>query len=118
MKKYMEVIKTANVWILLTAAFLLAALLELCVFQFSYFSQNFGDYNRTELDLSQMTGYNGEALPLLPDNPTVSFDGLSQQVRTFNTTGKIQDLRQQVASGEYRPDARETAARMLLSEGE
>ena len=45
--------------------------------------------------------------------------GLSQQVRTFNTTGKIQDLRQQVASGEYRPDARETAARMLLlSEGE
>ena len=39
---------------------------------------------------------------------------LSQQVRTFNTTGKIQDLRSQVASGEYRPDARETAARMLL----
>ena len=44
---------------------------------------------------------------------------LSQQVRTYNTTGKIQDLRQQVASGEYRPDARETAARMLLmAEGE
>ena len=44
---------------------------------------------------------------------------LSQQVRTYNTTGKIQDLRSQVASGEYRPDARETAARMLLmSEGE
>ena len=39
---------------------------------------------------------------------------LSQQVRTFNTTGKIQELRSQVASGEYRPDARETAARMLL----
>ena len=39
---------------------------------------------------------------------------LSQQVRTFNTTGKIQDLRDQVASGTYRPDARETAARMLL----
>lgn len=94
MKKYMEVIKTANVWILLTAAFLLAALLELCVFQFSYFSQNFGDYNRTELDLSQMTGYNGEALPLLPDNPTVSFDGLSQQVRsvTVRTAGPIQVL--------------------------
>ena len=44
---------------------------------------------------------------------------LSQQVRTFNTTGKIQELRSQVASGDYRPDARETAARMLLmSEGE
>ena len=44
---------------------------------------------------------------------------LSHQVRTFNTTGRIQDLRRQVASGEYRPDARETAARMLLmTEGE
>lgn len=44
---------------------------------------------------------------------------LSQQVRTHNTTGKIQELRGQVASGEYRPDARETAARILLmSEGE
>lgn len=44
---------------------------------------------------------------------------LSHQVRTFNTTGKIQDLRGQVASGAYRPDARETAARMLLlAEGE
>ena len=39
---------------------------------------------------------------------------LSRQVRTFNTTGKIQELRYQVASGTYRPDARETAARMLL----
>ena len=39
---------------------------------------------------------------------------LSQQVRTYNTTGKIQELRNQVASGTYRPDARETAARMLL----
>ena len=44
---------------------------------------------------------------------------LSQQVRTYNTTGKIQDLHDHVASGAYRPDARETAARMLLlSEGE
>lgn len=44
---------------------------------------------------------------------------LSQQVRTYNTTGKIQDLRRQVAAGEYRPDVRETAARMLLmQEGE
>lgn len=44
---------------------------------------------------------------------------LSRQVRTYNTTGRIRDLRSQVASGEYRPDARETAARMLLmAEGE
>lgn len=39
---------------------------------------------------------------------------LSQQVRTYNTTGKVQELHRQVISGEYRPDARETAARMLL----
>jgi len=39
---------------------------------------------------------------------------LSRQVRTCNTTGRIQELHRQVASGEYRPDARETAARMLL----
>ena len=39
---------------------------------------------------------------------------LSHQVRTYNTTGKVQELRRQVMAGEYRPDARETAARMLL----
>lgn len=44
---------------------------------------------------------------------------LSRQVRTCNTTGKVQELHRQVMSGEYRPDARETAARMLLlAEGE
>lgn len=44
---------------------------------------------------------------------------LSHQVRTYNTTGKVQELRRQVMAGEYRPDARETAARMLLlTEGE
>ena len=41
---------------------------------------------------------------------------LSHQVRTANTTGKIQELRSQVSSGEYRVDAREVAARMLLME--
>ena len=41
---------------------------------------------------------------------------LSRQVRTANTTGKIQELRAQVSSGEYRVDAREVAARMLLME--
>lgn len=45
---------------------------------------------------------------------------LSQQVRTCNTTGKIQELRRQVRSGEYQVEPRETAARMLLmmEEGE
>ena len=94
MKKYIAAVKKANVWILLMIAFLLAALLELCVFQFSYFSQNFGNYNRIEMDLSQKEGYNGEALPLLPENPTVSFDGLSERTRsvTVYTAGPAQVL--------------------------
>ena len=45
---------------------------------------------------------------------------LSYQVRTCNTTGKIQELRRQVSAGEYQVEPRETAARMLLllEEGE
>ena len=44
---------------------------------------------------------------------------LAYQVRPHNTTGKIQQLRRQGTAGEYRPDAMETAARMLLlGEGE
>ena len=42
---------------------------------------------------------------------------LSSQVRTVNTTGKIQELRRQVAAGEYQISPREVAARMLLMEG-
>lgn len=41
---------------------------------------------------------------------------LSRQVRTHNTTGKIQELRRAVSSGEYQIAPRETAARMLLME--
>lgn len=43
---------------------------------------------------------------------------LSYQVRTHNTTGKIQELRGAVRSGEYQISPRETAARMLLLEAE
>lgn len=43
---------------------------------------------------------------------------LSHQVRTCNTTGKIQELRRQVSAGEYQIKPRETAARMLLLLGE
>ena len=39
---------------------------------------------------------------------------LSHQVRTYNTTGRVQELRRQVQSGEYQIEPRETAARMLL----
>ena len=45
--------------------------------------------------------------------------GLSRQIRTTNTTGKIQELHRQVSSGEYQVSPREVAARMLLmAEGE
>lgn len=43
---------------------------------------------------------------------------LSQEVRTANTTGDIQRLKQMVASGEYTPDPMAIAARMLLLPGE
>lgn len=94
MKKYMEAIKKANIGFLLASSVLLALLLELALFQSSYFSQHFGNYPRTELDLTSLSGFNGEALPLLPDNPTVSFDGLSLPVRsvTVHTSGPSQVL--------------------------
>lgn len=41
---------------------------------------------------------------------------LSRQVRTATTTGRIQELRSQVRSGEYQISPREVAARMLLIE--
>lgn len=41
---------------------------------------------------------------------------LARQVRTHNTTGKIQELRRQVQTGEYHVSPREIAARMLLME--
>ena len=45
---------------------------------------------------------------------------LAQQVRAHNTTGKIQELRNQVRAGQYSIEPRETAARMLFlaEEGE
>lgn len=39
---------------------------------------------------------------------------LSQEVRTATTTGRIQELRQAVSSGEYVPDPVEIAKRMLF----
>jgi len=39
---------------------------------------------------------------------------VSQQVRTYNTTGRIQELRSQVQSGQYQISPTEIAARMLL----
>lgn len=59
----------------LCLALFLALVLELGIFQFSYFTQNSGAYPETALDLSGMNGWNGEALAILPENPSVSFDG-------------------------------------------
>lgn len=39
---------------------------------------------------------------------------LSQEVRTTTTTGRIQELRQAVSSGEYQPDPVEIAKRLLF----
>ena len=39
---------------------------------------------------------------------------LTQEVRTTTTTGDIRALRQQVASGQYQPNASAIAARMLF----
>lgn len=41
---------------------------------------------------------------------------LSQQVRTYNTTNKVQELRTQVQSGTYSISPSDIAARMLLLE--
>ena len=43
---------------------------------------------------------------------------LAYQVRTANTTGKIQELRSQVQSGQYQISPREVAARMMLMEAD
>ena len=39
---------------------------------------------------------------------------ISNDVRTATTTGRIQELRQAVSSGNYQPDPAEIAKRMLL----
>lgn len=41
---------------------------------------------------------------------------VARQVRTHNTTGKVQELRRQIQNGEYQVSPREIAARMLLME--
>ena len=50
-----------------------------------------------------------------PSSPRAG-PGPSHQARTATPTRQIQELRSQVSSGEYRVDAREVAARMLLME--
>ena len=80
--KFRQLSVPAAVLVSLGAALFLALALEIGVFQFSYFIQSFGDYPETAMDLSAEAGWNGEALALLPDNPSVSFNNLSLPVRS------------------------------------
>lgn len=92
MKKIRFTFFQAKAWHLLILAFLTAFIFEIGIFNFSYIIQHFQNYPRIELDLSAMEGYNGEALPLLPDYSTVSFDGLYLPLRnvTIQTAGPNQ----------------------------
>ena len=89
MQQFRRVSRSAQALILILAAAALSLILEIGVFHFSYFTQNQDRYPETEIDLSSMDGWNGEALPLLPENPTVSFDNLSVPARsvTIRTAG-------------------------------
>ncbi len=75
-----------SVFVSLVAALFLALLLEIGIFQFSYLTQGFGNYEELSLDLSAMDGWNGEALAILPENPSVSLDGFSLPVRGVTVT--------------------------------
>lgn len=89
LQRFRRLPQAACIPVLLFSAVFLALIIEIGVFHFSFFTQNSGDYPETELDLSSMDGWNGEALPLLPENATVSFDGLSVPARsvTVRTSG-------------------------------
>ncbi len=79
----------ASAFLFLITGLVLSLLLEVGVFQFRYFQQFSSDYPETTLDLSTLDGWNGEALALLPENPSVSFQNLSVPVRsvTVRTSG-------------------------------
>jgi len=94
MKKITSFFQKCNFLVLLLAAVLLASLIEIFLFNFHSFSQKFSDVPRVEIDLSAYEGYNGEALPLLPENPTVAFNNLNVPVHslTVQTAGPAQVL--------------------------
>lgn len=91
-KQLTQSIKQAGIGVLLLFALLLSFLVEVIFFNSGFFSRFAGNAPKTELDLSTLNGYNGEALPLLPDNPTASFDTLSLPVKsvTIRTSGPYQ----------------------------
>ena len=54
--------QAAQALFLLLSAVLLALIIEIGVFQFSFFTQNSENYPETELDLSSLDGWNGDVL--------------------------------------------------------
>jgi len=94
MKKIVCIRKNCGIASLLVFAILLSFFLEIFFFNFSYFSQKLKDYPRREIDLTAYEAYNGEALPLLPENATFSFDNLGLPARsvTVHTSGPVQML--------------------------
>lgn len=68
--------------------------------------------SRRALQKSQYDRYSASAQPSGGFRELAA--SLAYQVRTHNTTGKIQELRSLVRSGQYSVEPRETAARMLL----
>ena len=61
--------------------------------------------------------YDSTSFSALADSASRQLEAVSRisnEVRTSTTTGRIQELRQAVSSGEYRPDPVEIAKRMML----
>lgn len=79
-------------------------------------------YTRTEREshtsAAQGPQYDSVSLSSLPEGKSRfhmdMVSRLSQEIRTSTTTGDIQALRQQVASGTYTPDPMAIAARILF----
>lgn len=76
----------AQTLFLATAAAVLALLIELCLFQLPGILSLSDEYPETSIDLSSLDGWNGEALAVLPESPSISFDGLSLPVRSVTVT--------------------------------
>ena len=93
-KQFGQLPQALQAVLLIMAAAVLSFVIETCVFHFSWFTQNQEKYPETELDLSSVEGWNGEAVAVLPESATVSFDELPVSVRsvTVRTSGPSEVL--------------------------
>lgn len=85
--------KTSIFWLLL-ASLLLGAFVELVGFQLDDILLKVNGPERVELDLSTLEGYDGSAIPVLPETATYSFNGLHLPTKSVTITlgGPIQTL--------------------------